>query len=417
MKKQFVIAALSIFSLATFAQKDEVKAADKAFKKENYTEVLSTLAPLAASEATMDKKYKGKYLFLKAQALEKTGELEKAASTYRDIFAFEEETGKQKYAPLAKPMYEAIVQKVSNEAVKAYNEDKNYAESAKKFALVYAMSPKDTALLFNAAVSAYLNKDYDLALKHYRTLKDVKYTGIAKQYYAVNKETGSTDLFGTKKDRDAFVKLQQYENPTEKITESKRADIVKNIGYILVTQGKTEEAITALEEARKENPEDVNLIMTEAQLYIDLDRMDKFEELMKEAVKLDPNNSLLFYNLGVINGNAGKYDEAIDYYKKAIELKSDYRDAYLNLGFIYLNKRVPIVNEMNENLSNAKKYEALEVKMNDLNREALPYLEKADSLKRSFDTVKNLVNIYDTLGMSAKADALRPAYKEMKNNQ
>jgi tetratricopeptide (TPR) repeat protein len=415
MKKQIIVAALSIFSLAAFAQKDELKVADKAFKKGNFEEVLTTLKPLEASESNMDAKYKGKYLFLKGQSLEKTGEIKKAAKAYRKLFAFEKETGKKKYTPLARPMLEGVVTKVKNEATDAYNSKKDYKQAAEKFALVYAISPKDTAFLYNSAISAYLDKDYDTALKHYRKLKDLKYTGITKQYYAVNKETGTTDLFGSETDRDAFVKLQQYENPTEKILPSKRSDIIKNIGYILVTQGKTEEAIKALEEARKENPEDVNLVMTEAQLYIDLKRMDKFEELMKEAVKLDPNNPALFYNLGVVNGNAEKYNEAIEYYKKAVELKSDYRDAYLNLSFAILNKRVAIINEMNENLSNAKKYDALEQKMKDLNKEALPYLEKADSLERSLETVKNLLNIYDSLEMVDKADALRPIYKEMKN--
>ena len=53
--------------------------------------------------------------------------------------------------------------------------------------------------------------------------------------------------------------------------------------------------------------------------------------------------------------------------------------------------------------------------MKDLNKEALPSLEKADNLKRSLDTVKNLLNIYDSLEMTSKADALRPVYKEMRN--
>lgn len=415
MRKQILLVIFSIFSLAIFAQKNEVKAADKVFKKGNYKEVLTILKPLAASEATMDAKYKGKYLFLMAQALEKTKKLEKAAKTYKKLIAYEKKSGKKKYTNEAKPLYDGIVSKVTNEALKAYNEDKNYAVATKKFALVYSLRPKDTSYLFNAAVSAYLGKDYNTSLKHFRKLKDLNYTGISTQYFAVDVKTGETQSFATKQVRDNFIKLKQYKDPTEKVLPSRRADVIKNIGYILVTQGKTEEAIAALEEARKANPEDINLVLTEARMYIDLKRMDKFEELMQEAVKLDPTNPELFYNLGVVNGNAEKYDEAISYYKKAIELKDDYANAYLNLAFAYLNKRVPIVDEMNKNLSNAKKYNALEKKMNEINKIALPYLEKADSLKRNIDTVRNLLNIYDALGMTEKAKALRPIYKEMRN--
>lgn len=415
MKKQFLAITLSFFSLAMLAQKDEVKAADKAFKKGNYDEVLNVLKPLENSESSIDKKYKGQYLFLKAQALEKTNKIENASKVYKKLFAFENKVGKKKYTTIAKPMYDGLVSKITNQALKAYNEDKNYALATKKFVTVYNLKPKDTSYLFNAAVSAYLGKDYETSLKHFRKLKDINYTGIVTQYLAVNVETGETQNFATKAVRDNFVKLKQYKDPSEKVLPSRRADVIKNIGYILVTQGKTEEAITALEDARKANPKDVNLIITEAQMYIDLKRMDKFEELMQEAIKLDPNNGALFYNLGVVNANAEKYDEAISYYKKAIELRENYGDAYQNLAFAYLNKRVPIVNKMNENLSNEKKYNALEKEMNELNRMALPYLEKADALQRNLDTVRNLISIYDALGMTEKANALRPVYKKMRN--
>jgi hypothetical protein len=44
----------------------------------------------------------------------------------------------------------------------------------------------------------------------------------------------------------------------------------------------------------------------------------------------------------------------------------------------------------------------------------LPYLEKADEIKRSIETVKSLLNIYDILRMNEKADVLRPIYKKMR---
>ena len=72
----------------------------------------------------------------------------------------------------------------------------------------------------------------------------------------------------------------------------------------------TEEAIAALQEARKSNPNDVNLILVEADLYVKLDRMDKFGELMELAVKQKPNDPTLYYNLGVVNMNQKKKEEA-----------------------------------------------------------------------------------------------------------
>ena len=96
-----------------------------------------------------------------------------------------------------------------------------------------------------------------------------------------------------------MVKAGQYSAPEDKVSESKKADIIKNIALILKQQGKTDEAILAVQEARKiANPGDLNLLLTEADLYIKLKRKkDKFGELMEEAIKMDPTNPTLFYNI------------------------------------------------------------------------------------------------------------------------
>jgi len=135
---------------------------------------------------------------------------------------------------------------------------------------------------------------------------------------------------------------------------------------------------------------------------------------MEEAIQLDPNNPTLFFNLGVVNQNEKKIEEAIAYYKKAIELKPDYGDAYMNTAVAILSGEEAIVNEMNNNLSNDKKYNELEKKQKELYKKALPFLEKAYELSSSEDTVRSLLNIYDILEYTEKYDALRVVYKKMR---
>jgi hypothetical protein len=73
-----------------------------------------------------------------------------------------------------------------------------------------------------------------------------------------------------------------------------------------------------------------------------------------------------------------------------------------------------IIEEMNNNLSDYDKYDALLAKQKILYKKALPYLIKADTIERSEGTVRTLLNMYDTLEMFEEADALRPIYKEMR---
>ena len=413
MKNQVLALSLGLMSVMAFGQRKELRTAEKAIDKSEFASALTAINSVNAMLETMDSKYKANYYFLKAQAQAGQNNYAAAADSFNDLFEYEKEIEKERYSDDAKPMLDALVQKVSNKAIEQYNTN-DYKNAKDSFYLTYKLSPKDTSFLFNAAISASLSKDYDASLKYYRELKKIGYTGVSTEYLAVNDETGEVENLGSKSNRDAMVRIGQYTTPTEKVLESKYAEIVKNIGYILVNQGKTEEAIIALQEARSANPKDVNLILNEAQLYIKLDQMDKFGALMKEAVKLDPTNPTLFFNLGVVNAGEGKMDAAVKYYKKAIELKPDYGDAYMNLAVTMLTEEKALVEEMNKNLSNFDKYDALQEKQRVLYKTALPFLLKADGIKRTKGTVRSLLNIYDTLRMEKEADILRPIYKEMR---
>jgi tetratricopeptide (TPR) repeat protein len=412
MKKQIIAISLGLMSIGMFAQKKELRTIDKAIDKSDFKTAQEGIAALEGNESAIEEKYEAWYYYLKGSAYGKSN-VEKAVEAYDKLFEIEKESGRSKYTDEAKPKLNELIQFVSEKAVNAYNNDKDYAVATKNFYLTYKLSPKDTSFLYNAAVSASLQKDYDTSFEYYKELQDIGYTGVTTQYFAVNKETGAKENLGGKSQRDLMVKTGQYSTPTDENTESKQADIIKNLSFILIAQGKTDEAVVAIKEARKNEPKDLNLLLNEAQLYIKLEKMDKFQELMEEAVQLDPENPTLFFNLGVVNQNQNKTEEAIEYYKKAIELDPEYADAYMNLSVAILSGEQAIVEEMNKNLSNFKKYDELEKKQKALYNKALPYLEKADELGRTENTVKSLLNIYDLTG-NKKAETLRPIYKKMR---
>ena len=411
MKKILLVVTIGLLSIASFAQKNELKVVEKALKKGEFKEAKATIATLESSEDSMDPKYKAKYYYLKGAAYGKSN-IKKAAKAYNTLFEYEKQTGKLKYTKEAKPKLNQLVQFISKKAIEQYN-SKDFKNATDSFYLTYQLSPKDTSFLYNAALSASQAKKYDNSLIYFQKLKEIGYTGVTMQYFATDKD-GKQDLFPNKYTRDISIKTGSHSKPVDNKTESKQADIIKRIAYVYVNQGKPELAIAALEEARKDNPKDLNLILNQADMYIKLKKRDKFGQLMKEAVELDPNNHILYYNLGIVNQQQGKNKEARGFFKKAIELKADYGEAYLSLAGSILAGEEAIFEEMNKNLNNLKKYEELEGKQKELYKIALPYLIKADGIKRSFETVRTLLNIYDILEMEAEADALRPIYKKMR---
>lgn len=414
MKNQILALTLGLFTIVAFGQKKELRTAQKAVDKKDFNGAMASIKSVEGMLETMEPKYKAQYYYLKAQTLAGTKKYKAAADNFNKLFKYEEEIGKAKYTKDAKPQLQVIVQKVSERAIKLFNAGDKFDKASDDFYLTYKLSPTDTSYLYNAAISASRAKNYDKSLKFYKELRDVGYTGIAKQYFAVSAASGKKENVGNLENQKTYVKLGTHTDPTIEVSKSKEADIIKNIAYNYVNNGDTENATLAIQEARKVNPKDVNLILVEADIYVKLKQWDMFAKLMKEAIELDPNNPNLFFNLGVVNQNEGKTDDAVDYYKKAIELKPDYGDAYMNLAVAILAGEKEIVDEMNKNLSNFKKYDELAVKQKALYKKALPYLEKADELGRSIETVKTLLNIYDILEMTEKGDKLRVIYKEMR---
>lgn len=414
MKTKVFALVLGLITFSTFAQKNELKTADKAIKIKDYSAAMTAVTAAESLLSKMDDKSKAKFYFLKAQAYFGKKDYQTAANTFEKLFNLENETGKIRYTELATTIQNQMVQDVYQQASDQYTA-KDYKNASDSFYLTYVLTPLDTVFIYNAAVSSSLALDYDNSLKYYKELREKGYTGISTVYYATSKQTDEKEDLGNEKNRDLQVKLGLYKDPVNEQTESKTGDIIKNVAYILKKQGKTEEAIKAVEEARKLYPKDINLILTQADIYFQLKNMEKYSELMELAIKEDPTNPQLFFNLGVISFNDGKVEEAKKNYEKAIELKEDYGDAYLNLAVVIMNQEKAIVDEMNKNLSDFDKYDELLEKQRGVHREALPYLEKADKYSRSINTVQFLMNIYQTLEMDEKATKFTDLYKEMRD--
>jgi tetratricopeptide (TPR) repeat protein len=290
-------------------------------------------------------------------------------------------------------------------------EKKDFSSSSKYFEDAYRASTKDTLYLYYAAATAVNVQEYDRALKLYEELKKLGYTGIEKQYFATNVETNKEELFDNKSVRDISVKAKTYINPTERFTESKKAEIVKNIALIYVSKDDNEKALAAMKDARAESPDDINLILSEANVYYKMGNTEEFRKLLELATTKDPKNPELQYNLGVISADSDHPDEARAYYEKAIELDPNYINAYINLAALILNSEQPIIEEMNS-LGTSKadniKYDELKEKRQKLYSDAIPYLEKAlDIDSKNINAAKTLMNIYSATGETAK-------FKDMK---
>jgi len=419
MKSRYLIIATALFlSITSFAQKNELKAAEKSLKDGKSEEAVATLTGVEPMIVNATDAEKGQFFFLKGNAhlglAKKNVELDKnlslAAKAYQELLEVEKTSGKQKYSTQAATSITEIKGRLINSAIEDTKANKN-SEGAKKIYEAYLLEKKDTINLYYAA-STYVNaKEYDNALKLYEELKRLNYSGKATYYYAVNKVNNNEDFFATVAERDRLVKMGTHEKPRTENVPSKRGEIYKNIALIYVQEGKIDEAKKAVSDARKTNPEDTSLIITEANLYLQTKDMDMYKKLISEALEKNPNDVDLIFNLGVISAQAKNYAEAEKFYNKVIELDPKYVNAYINMAVIKLEGEKVLVEEMNKlgtSAADMKKYDALKKKRDDLFKSTIPYLEKAVELDpQNVDVKKTLLNVYSALEMTAEHKALK----------
>ncbi|MFV8359951.1 tetratricopeptide repeat protein [Flavobacterium sp. LS1P3] len=419
MKSKYVLlASVLLISVATFAQKDQIKAAEKALKAGKSQEAVTILVEAESLIANATDAEKAQFFFVKGNSLldlanknvETNTNLSLAAKAYQDLIATEKTSGKVKFSTQAAASITDIKFKLINGAIADSKVDK-HADSARKLYDAYLLDKKDTINLYYSA-STYVNaKEYDAALKLYDDLKKLNYSGKGTSYFAVNKLTSQEDFFTTLQERDRMVKLGTHEKPRTEVIPSKRGEIYKNMALILVEKGKTEEAKKAISEARIANPEDASLTLTEANLYLETKDFDMYKKLIAEVLEKNPNDADLIFNLGVLSGNAKNTVEAEKYYKRAIEIKPDYVNAYLNLAIMKLDADKKLFDEISK-LGNSEKdnnrYLVLKKQREAVFTDALPYLEKASELDPKNAEVKaTLLGVYGALEMTEKKKALK----------
>jgi tetratricopeptide (TPR) repeat protein len=206
-------------------------------------------------------------------------------------------------------------------------------------------------------------------------------------------------------------KAQEYLTKLIGFGKEKDGTRYASLYRIFLQKGDTTTAMKVLADARLAFPNDQRLLTEELNNYLSRGKAAEAEKLLAIAIEKDPTNHLLPYAAGTVYEDLGKREEAIAAYKKAIELKADYWEAYFNLGALYNNSGKALIDKANAE-KDTKKYDAInklaEVEFN----LALPNLEKALELAPadSQDVVpllKTLKQIYSRLNMTDKYNEVK----------
>jgi len=166
--------------------------------------------------------------------------------------------------------------------------------------------------------------------------------------------------------------------------------------------GDTTKAFKVLSQGRELFPNENSLQLEEAQLLLETGRNDLLINSLKGAIASDPGNPNLYRVLGQTYENLGDDDNAIESYKKAVELNPEFTDAIFNLGAIYVNRASVLYTEANNlPFEETEKYNKLKDQADADLHLALPYLEKSMELNPGDEVILS---------------ALKEAYANLKMN-
>jgi len=243
--------------------------------------------------------------------------------------------------------------------------------------IAQAFEATDTMAIYNSALCYEKAGEVDLAVARYRVCSDIEY------------QVPNVFLF---------------------------------ISNLYRENGREAEALETLAEARGLYPREQSLIIEELNIYLTNEEFDKAKENLALAAEQDPTNEILWFSLGSVLDNLGNADEAIEAYKKALEVKADYFDANYNLGALYFNQAVQGINTANDmwkprmTKAESDAQKQLEDDAKALFETAKPYLEAAHAADANdLETMRSLRDIYARTGDDDKMLELTAKIKAASN--
>ena len=269
--------------------------------------------------------------------------------------------------------------------------------------------------LFNNAIEEYNAGDYKSSLKHYAAIFEIIPFDTENQLKRGNitKETILYNSFFSSKKMKDNVKSKELLQELIDINFNDPAIFV-HMSNIFIEEGQTDKALEYLALGRESFEEDQGLINTEINLYIQLGRTSELIGKLGEAIALDEENELLYFNRGTIYDQEGDIDNAEKDYLTALTLNPSAFGANYNLGALYFNQGVETKNKASDTDNNSL-YKKLNKEADAVFAKALPYLETAHELNaEDKNTLLSLKQLYYLNSDYKKSEEMKKLIAELK---
>jgi len=297
--------------------------------------------------------------------------------------------------------------------IKAVQDPNTRYNNQEVLGFIYAQYlPVLTNTVANQGVTSYQKKDYKGALY------------LFEQAVVLSAIRGTVDTFSVYYAAHSAMKAEELDKSIKYFKEVKDLSIGKtdedkagNYYYLAkayLAKNDTVHYLKTLKKGRKKYPKSSTLLVEIINYYITAGKSKEAKEMLIVGTKNEPNNKLLYFNLGTIYEKEDSLLKAVEMYNKTIEIDPNYVSGLYNLGALYNNKGLAMVKEADEiPPTQQKKYDAKLKEASAEFKKALPYLEKVHELDpKDKVTIAALKGIYYTLKDMPKYEEMNKLLKE-----
>jgi len=136
----------------------------------------------------------------------------------------------------------------------------------------------------------------------------------------------------------------QWDTAIEKLTaaleiDQKQPNILGHLADCYYQKGEYDKAIEFYKKGLALSPTDANMHTNLGNVYVKKGMIEEAKKEFETAINADPAHAdINYFNMGVVLLNAGKYDSALDAFKKSVEANASYAPSYYQLGMCYINQ-------------------------------------------------------------------------------
>lgn len=210
----------------------------------------------------------------------------------------------------------------------------------------------------------------------------------------------------------AAAKMEDYPNvlkyaPYAKDDKEVGKYAMEFISTALKAQGDTIKWIASLKDGIQKYPEHSFFFGHLIDYYSNNNKFNEAMQFADDMLAKDPNNTFYLYVKGYLYHNMKDYDKAIEFYKKTIEVDSNYAEAYSNLGLIYCLQAQDFSEKATTDV-NDPKYKEDQATLKAFYEKAKPNYEKARELKPDQKDLwlNGLYRVYYNLQMGPEFDEI-----------